>query len=70
MKKKIGIDQATFRFAGIMILSSLLLSSFIDSRFVYITWFVGFMLLQSSFTKFCPPALLFKKLGFKSISFF
>jgi hypothetical protein len=39
---------------------------FVSEWFLAFTAFVGFNLLQSGFTGFCPPEKLLTKLGFKS----
>jgi len=36
---------------------------FVHSGFLWFTAFVGFNLLQSGFTRFCPMEIIFKKLG-------
>jgi hypothetical protein len=51
------------RFAGLFILASLLLAHFHSSNWLWVAAFVGFNLLQSSFTNFCPLELVLKKLG-------
>lgn len=51
------------RFAGSFILASLLLAHYHSPYWLWFTAFVGFNLLQSSFTKFCPLAIILKKLG-------
>lgn len=50
--------------AGSMILISLLIYYFVSPWGLALTAFVGLNLLQSSFTKFCPAEILFKKLFF------
>ena len=55
-------------FAGIFILASLALGVpespiFVSKYFLWFTVFVGFNLLQSSFTRFCPLELMLKKAG-------
>ena len=42
------------RFAGIFVLASLVLAHYHSPYWLWVTAFVGFNLLQSSFTKFCP----------------
>ena len=49
------------RFAGIFILASLALGYFINPYFFLITTFVGFNLLQSSFTNWCPLQKMLEK---------
>ena len=51
------------RFASIFILASLLLAYYHSPYWLWVTPFVGFNLLQSSFTKFCPLEIILKKLG-------
>ena len=55
-------------FAGIFILASLALGVpespiFVSKYFLWFTVFVGFNLLQSSFTRFCPLEVMLKKAG-------
>ena len=51
------------RFAGAFILVSLLLAHYHSLYWLWFTAFVGFNLLQSSFTNFCPLELILKKAG-------
>jgi hypothetical protein len=56
--------------AGAFILLSLALGIegspiFVSKWFLAFTAFVGFNLLQSGFTGFCPPEILLTKMGFK-----
>lgn len=51
------------RFAGSFILISLLLAHYHSQYWLWFTAFVGFNLLQSSFTNFCPLELILKKMG-------
>lgn len=57
------LDSAIFRFAGVMVLVSLALAHWVHPGFLWLTAFVGVNLIQSSFTGFCPAAMIFKKLG-------
>jgi hypothetical protein len=50
-------------FAGTFVLASLLLAHFHDPNWLWLAAFVGFNLLQSSYTNFCPLELILKKLG-------
>ncbi|PZO09490.1 MAG: DUF2892 domain-containing protein [Lysobacteraceae bacterium] len=61
-----NLDRAVLAFAGLMILASAALSYFVSPYWLLLTAFVGLNLLQSSFTGFCPAAMIFGKLGFKS----
>ena len=51
------------RFAGSFILASLLLAYYHSPYWLWFTAFVGFNLLQSSFTNFCPLEIILKKAG-------
>ena len=51
------------RFAGVFILASLLLAYYHSHYWLWFTAFVGFNLLQSSFTNFCPLEMILKKFG-------
>jgi hypothetical protein len=51
------------RFAGTFILASLVLAHYHSPYWLWFTAFVGFNLLQSSFTDFCPLELILKKAG-------
>ena len=61
-----NIDRAVFRFAGLMILVSLLLSHYHSAYWLWLTAFVGLNMLQASSTGFCPLARFLAKAGFKS----
>ena len=51
------------RFAGVFILLSLLLAQVHSRYWLWFTAFVGFNLLQSSFTHFCPLEIGLRKAG-------
>jgi len=51
------------RFAGTFVLASLLLAHYHSPYWLWFTAFVGFNLLQSSFTNFCPLEMILRKLG-------
>lgn len=59
------LDRAVLAFAGSVLLISLLLTTFVSPYFVWLTAFVGFNLIQSAFTGFCPAAIVLRKLGVK-----
>jgi hypothetical protein len=61
-----NIDLWVFRVAGIMVLVSLALSQLHSLHWLWLTAFVGANLLQSSFTGFCPLAVILAKLGVRS----
>ena len=58
-----NIDRLVLRFAGLFVLASLVLAHYVNLNWLWFTAFVGANLLQSSFTGFCPLAILLKKLG-------
>lgn len=60
-----SIERIVLVFAGSMILLSLALTHYHDPNWVWLTVFVGANMLQASFTKFCPLAIILKKLGAK-----
>ncbi|WP_333815402.1 YgaP family membrane protein [Tabrizicola sp.] len=60
-----SIDKAVLRFAGVMVLLSVVLTVYVSPLFVWFTVFVGLNLLQSSFTGFCPAAMVFRAMGVK-----
>lgn len=57
------IDRLLLRFAGTVVLLSLLLAHFHSPWWLWLTAFVGANLLQSSFTGFCPLAMILRRLG-------
>lgn len=61
-----NVDRAVFAFAGVMILASLLLAYYVSPYWLALTAFVGLNMLQAAFTGFCPAAMIFARLGFKS----
>ena len=60
-----SIDRLVMAFAGSFILLSLLLAHFHTPNWLWFTAFVGANLLQASFTRFCPLAMILKKFGVK-----
>ena len=48
--------------AGTFILLSVALAHYVDPRWLWFTCFIGLNLIQSSFTGFCPPSFLLRKL--------
>lgn len=60
-----AIDRIVLAFAGLMVLSSLLLAHWFSPYWLILAAFVGLNLFQAAFTGFCPLAMLLKKLGFQ-----
>jgi hypothetical protein len=58
-----NLDRAVLAFAGIMTLISVALTQFVSPWWWLLTAFIGFNLLQSSITGFCPAAMLMRRLG-------
>ena len=61
----VTIERIVLAFAGFFILLSLGLAHYVNPNWLWFTAFVGFNLLQSAFTGFCPLAIILKKLGRK-----
>jgi hypothetical protein len=60
-----SIDRIVLAFAGSMVIISLLLGYFVSPYWLLLAAFVGVNLLQSSFTGFCPLAIILKKAGLR-----
>jgi Inner membrane protein YgaP-like, transmembrane domain len=60
-----SVERAIEAFAGFMVLLSVLLTELVHPAFVWLTVFVGANLLQQAFTRFCPAAVVMRKLGLK-----
>lgn len=58
-----SLDRAVILFAGVMVLASVALTRWVDPAWVWLTVFVGLNLMQASITRFCPAAMLFRRLG-------
>lgn len=49
--------------AGFFVLGSVLMGKLVNTNWFYFTGFVGFMLMVSATTGFCPMELILKALG-------
>lgn len=58
-----NIDRIVMAFAGTVVLASLALSQWHSPNWLWLTAFVGANLLQASFTRFCPLAVILKAIG-------
>ncbi|HET8899276.1 MAG TPA: DUF2892 domain-containing protein [Rhodanobacteraceae bacterium] len=58
-----NIDRMVMGFAGSVVLLGIALAQFVAPGWIWLSVFVGANLLQSSFTGFCPLAMLLRKLG-------
>ncbi len=61
-----NIDKAVLRFAGLVTFISAILAWRFGAGWLLLTGFVGLNMLQSSFTGFCPLAIILKKMGVQS----
>jgi hypothetical protein len=57
-------DRIIRRFAGVFIMLSVALGAFVNPWWYAFTAFVGFNLVQSSFTNLCPLEKILAKVGF------
>lgn len=62
----VSIERSIFLLASVMVILSTLLAQFVNPNWLWFTLFVGFNMFQSTFTGFCPPKWLFKKMGMKT----
>ncbi|HET7202543.1 MAG TPA: DUF2892 domain-containing protein [Steroidobacteraceae bacterium] len=58
-----NVDRLVMRFAGVMILLSIVLGVYVSPNWFWLTAFVGANLFQASFTGFCPLAIVLRKFG-------
>lgn len=58
-----NIDRIVLAFAGTVILGSIVLSHYHSINWLFLTGFVGLNMLQAAFTRFCPLALILRRLG-------
>ncbi|WP_041795393.1 YgaP family membrane protein [Pararhodospirillum photometricum] len=59
-----SIDRIVLAFAGTVVLVSVALALFAGMTWaLWITGFVGLNMLQAAFTRFCPLAMILKRLG-------
>ncbi len=61
-----NIDRIVFAFAGTMILVGVALGIWVNQLWFILPAFVGLNMFQAAFTRFCPLAIVLKKLGMKS----
>lgn len=58
-----NVNESLRAIAGLFIVASLALGWWVHPAFFLFTAFVGFNLLQSGFTKWCPMMTILKKAG-------
>ena len=61
-----NLDRFVLAVAGSFILLSVILAMSHSPYWLFFTGFVGVNLLQSSFTGFCPMAVILKKIGVRT----
>ena len=65
------VERITFAIVGILIMATA--GAYLATQnvyFLYATIFVGFMIFQAPFTKFCPLPMILKMMGARSGSVF
>lgn len=65
------VERITFAIVGVLIMATV--GAFLTTgiaAFLYATIFIGFMLFQAPFTKFCPLPMILKALGARTGSVF
>jgi len=61
-----NIDKAVLTFAGCVVLLSAILAYEVNLWWILLAVFAGLNMIQSSFTGFCPAAIVFRKMGLKA----
>ena len=59
------VERALRLIAGLVTLLSLVLAHYLSPNWLWLTAFVGFNLLQSALTNWCPAMSLFRAMGLK-----
>ena len=59
------VDRAVLCFAGLVVLAGIVLAQLVSPWWILLSAFAGLNMIQASFTRFCPAATVFKKLGIK-----
>lgn len=57
------IEKAIRILAGTLVLASISLAHWVSEYWLFLTAFVGFNLVQSAITGFCPAEIILRKLG-------
>ena len=61
-----SLERRVMAFAGVMVVISALLVLLHHRYWSFFTLFIGANMFQSSFTGFCPAAIVMRKLGARS----
>lgn len=59
-------ERAVRILAGIMVLASLALATWVSRYWLFLTLFVGLNLFQSGITRWCLAESIFRSIGFRS----
>ncbi len=59
------LDRAVLFFAGVVVLTSLALGTFVSPWWYLLTAFAGLNMMQAAVTGLCPAAWVFRKLGIR-----
>ena len=59
------VERGLRLMAGVVVLISLALAHYVSLYWLWLTVFVGFNLLQSAFTNWCPGMLILRACGLK-----
>ena len=59
------VDRAVFAFAGFVVLLGLGLAFWVHPYWAALSAFAGLNMIQAAFTRFCPAAIVFRRLGLK-----
>jgi hypothetical protein len=57
------VERFVHAFAGTLVLTGIALAQLVSPWFLLLSAFVGANLLQSAFTRFCPLAIVLRKVG-------
>jgi hypothetical protein len=60
-----NVDKAVLMFAGAVVLTGLVLGTFVSSWWYLLSAFAGLNMIQAGITGFCPAAMIFRALGLK-----
>jgi hypothetical protein len=62
------VESAIYVLAGTLVLTGTILAALVSPWWLLLPGFVGFNLVQSAFTGFCPAEIIFRRLGLRSRS--
>ena len=59
------VERGLRLMAGVMVLLSVVLTTYVDRHWIWLTVFIGLNLLQSAFTNWCPAMAILRKCGLR-----